>query len=160
MSLSVSGQNMPPGPLEMWEKKNLLGPPYFYTAFKICDLFRLASFTENDTPAPGKKLFLDLRPEKRHEGWKNNSKQFLLRCCYTHFCSFGRKSRFCAPLPRCEVVNKPVLEFGDQLNGLGTSWMGYNDQSIYIIQTNDVSYLILRDFGTPNNLFLFNAFLH
>ena len=58
----------------------------------------------NDTPAPGKKLFLDLRPEKRHVGWKNNPKQFLRWCCYPYFCSFGRKSRFCSQLPRCEVV--------------------------------------------------------
>ena len=45
------------------------------------------------TPAPGKKLFLDLRPEKRHIGWKNNSKLFLLRCCYTYFRPFAHKSR-------------------------------------------------------------------
>ena len=60
---------MPPGPLEMWEKKNLLGHPYFGWPCKICDLFRLASFTENDTPAPGKKLFLDLRPKKVLVTW-------------------------------------------------------------------------------------------
>ena len=42
---SVFGQNMPPGPLEMWEKTNLLGAPYFYMACQICDLFRLASFS-------------------------------------------------------------------------------------------------------------------
>ena len=54
----------------------------------------------------------------------------------------------------------PVEWIEDQLNGLVTSWMGYNDQSIYIIQNNYVLYLIHCDFGTPNNLFLFNAFLH
>ena len=48
------------------------------------------------TPAPGKILFLDLRPKKRHAGWKNNSKQLLCRCCYANFCSFGHKSRFCS----------------------------------------------------------------
>ena len=53
----------------------------------------------------------------------------------------------------------PVEWIEDQLNGLGTSWMGYNDQSIYMIQNNDVLYLTLCDFGTPNNFFLFNAFL-
>ena len=45
------------------------------------------------TPAPGKKLVLDLRPENRHIPWKNNSKQFLLRCCYTYFRPFAHKSR-------------------------------------------------------------------
>ena len=53
----------------------------------------------------------------------------------------------------------PVEWIEDQLNWLETSLMGYNDQSIYMIQKNNVSYLILRDFGTPNNLFLFNAFI-
>ena len=45
VSLSVSCQYMPPGPLEMFEKTNLLGAPYFYMACQICDLFRLASFS-------------------------------------------------------------------------------------------------------------------
>ena len=84
--------------------KNLLGHPYFGWPCKICDLFRLASFTENDTPAPGKKLFLDLRPEKRHEGWKNNSKHFLIRCCYTYFRPFARKSRLCTRVVGRKIV--------------------------------------------------------
>ena len=47
------------------------------------------------TPAPKKILFWDLRPRKRHVGWKNNSKQFLRRCCYTNFCLFACKSQLC-----------------------------------------------------------------
>ena len=58
----------------------------------------------NDTPAPGKKLFLDLRPEKRHVGWKNYPNQFLRWCCYPYFCLFDCKSRFCVQLPGCKVV--------------------------------------------------------
>ena len=46
------------------------------------------------TPAPGKTLFFYLRPEKRHVGPKNNYKQLLRRCCYTHFCPFARKMIF------------------------------------------------------------------
>ena len=47
---------------------------------------------------PGIFFFLDLRLKKWHGDWKNNSQQFLLWCCYSHFFSFGRKSRFCSQL--------------------------------------------------------------
>ena len=50
--------------------------------------------TPGDTPVPVKTLFLDFRPRKTHIAPKNNSKQLLRRCCYTHFFSFPCKSRF------------------------------------------------------------------
>ena len=56
------------------------------------------------TPAPKKVLFLDLRPDKRHVGWKNNSKHFLLRCCYTNFRPFARKSRLCTLVVGRKIV--------------------------------------------------------
>ena len=56
------------------------------------------------TPAPEKVLFLDLRPNKRHVGWKNNSKHFLFRCCYTNFCPFARKSQLCTRIVGRKIV--------------------------------------------------------
>ena len=63
-----------------------------------------------DTPAPKKILFLDLRPGKRHIGCKKNSKQLLLRCCYTYFCLFPRRSWFCTRVVWRPNKQKLVLQ--------------------------------------------------
>ena len=68
----------------------LLSHPLF---FVVCNKL---TFVENIShTGPQENTFLDLRPKKRHVGWKNNSKQFLFRCCYVNFRSFARKSQLC-----------------------------------------------------------------
>ena len=59
---------------------------------------------KNHTPAPEKVFFLDLRPNKRHVGWKNNSKHFLFRCCYINLCPFARKSQLCTRIVGRKIV--------------------------------------------------------
>jgi len=69
--------------------RNVLLPyPFFFVVCRQNYICR-TNFTHRP---PVKYVFLDLRPEKEHVGWKNNSKQVLPWCCYTHFCSFARKS--------------------------------------------------------------------
>ena len=83
-----------------WVKiqKNILSNFHFIAAILIFFRFRANHdfVTPGDTPVPVKILFLDFRPGKTHIGPKNNSKQLLRRCCYTHFFSFACKLRFCA----------------------------------------------------------------
>ena len=71
------------------QTRNFMCPAlHFFVVCQQIDICR-KHFTHR---LPRKYFFLDLRPRKRHVGWKNNFKQFLPWCCYTNFCSFARKS--------------------------------------------------------------------
>ena len=55
---------------------------------------KLTFVEEISHTGPRQLFFLYLRLEKGYVGPKNNYKQLLRRCCYTHFCPFGRKMIF------------------------------------------------------------------
>ena len=65
------------------------------TALRYFALSKKSTFVkEHSHTGPRQNTFFYLRPEKRHVGPKNNSKQLLRRCCYTHSCPFARKMIF------------------------------------------------------------------
>ena len=93
----------------------LLPHPLFFVVCQQIDICR-KHFTHR---LPRKYFFLDLRPRKRHVGWKNNFKQFLPWCCYTNFCSFARKSKL-----RIRVVGHKILICG-QTNTNEDRWHNF-----------------------------------
>ena len=79
---------------------NLMVLQHILEHFRCSALYFLAfpyksSFVEEiPHTGPRQKTFFYLRLEKGYVGPKNNYKQLLRQCCYTHFCPFGRKMIF------------------------------------------------------------------
>ena len=70
-------------------RTNLLLYPLFVVVCRQLDIC-WKKFTHRP---PGKYFFWSWDPKKGDVGWKNDSKQLLLSCCYTNFCSFAHKSQ-------------------------------------------------------------------
>ena len=82
---------------------------YYSTLYLLLFADKLTFVKKKFTHRPPRKyfFFLDLRPNKRHVGWKNNSKHIFFRCCYTFFRPFARKSQLCT-----RVVGHKILICG------------------------------------------------
>ena len=82
------------------QTRNFRCPALYFLSFAD----KLTFFERNSHTRPQENTFLDLRPKKRPIGWEKNSKQFLLRCCYTNFHPFARKSQLRTPVFEHKIV--------------------------------------------------------
>ena len=150
---ALSGQNMPPATLSKREKK-LHGAPYFGMPCKIYELFRLVSFTANYggyayiriTPTIFKSAWFWINTMVNISlfgsiGWFCEWKA-LIKTLGTSWLGLGpvewvrdelkvlngfnirNNYRFIWSNLVILWLQSTFNEFGDQLTGLGTSWMG------------------------------------